>query len=131
MEEKRVQTAWEHVASIVCQQTEKRVRVYQQAPGFRPGPRGQYVPRPTVSAPSAAGTSPVKPFAERLSCITRPACVPPASPKVTPVHAVTGVLSSHSQGLTLTHFTAQLEDLREHIAHVRAQLEHFRDTPTG
>jgi hypothetical protein len=35
------------------------------------------------------------------------------------------------QGLTLVHFSAQLEDLREHIAHVRAQLEHLRDTSTG
>ena len=35
------------------------------------------------------------------------------------------------QGLTLLHFSAQLEDLREHIAHVRAQLEHLRDTSTG
>ena len=33
--------------------------------------------------------------------------------------------------LTLAHFTAQLEDLRGHIAHVRAQLEHLRDTSTG
>jgi O-methyltransferase involved in polyketide biosynthesis len=34
-------------------------------------------------------------------------------------------------GLTLAHFRAQLEDLREHIARVRAQLEHPRDPPTG
>jgi len=35
------------------------------------------------------------------------------------------------QGLTLTHFKAQLEDRREYLAHVRAQLEHLRDTSTG
>jgi hypothetical protein len=35
------------------------------------------------------------------------------------------------QGLTLAQFKAQLEDLREHIAHVRAQLEHLLDTSTG
>ena len=35
------------------------------------------------------------------------------------------------QGLTFVHCLAQLEDLREHIAHVRAQLEHLRDTTTG
>jgi hypothetical protein len=36
-----------------------------------------------------------------------------------------------SQGPTLAHFRAQLEDLREHIAHVRAQLEHVLATSTG
>ena len=35
------------------------------------------------------------------------------------------------QGLTLAHFRAQLEDLPEDIAHVRAQLEHPRDTSMG
>ena len=35
------------------------------------------------------------------------------------------------QGLTLAHFRPQLEDLREHIAHVIAQLEHLQDTSTG
>ena len=35
------------------------------------------------------------------------------------------------QGLTLAHFRAQLEDRREHIAHVRAQLEHPGETSTG
>ena len=33
-----------------------------------------------------------------------------------------------TQGLTLAHFRAQLEDLRERIAHVKLQLEHLRDT---
>jgi hypothetical protein len=32
--------------------------------------------------------------------------------------------------LTLAHFRAQLEDLRGHIAHGRAQHEHLRDTST-
>ena len=36
-----------------------------------------------------------------------------------------------TQGLTLAHFRAQLEDPRGHIAHVTAQLEHSRDTSTG
>jgi hypothetical protein len=35
------------------------------------------------------------------------------------------------QGLTLAHIGAQLEDLREHVAHVRTQLVHLRDTSTG
>jgi hypothetical protein len=35
------------------------------------------------------------------------------------------------QGLTLAHFRAQLEDLPEHIAHVRAHLEHLRDASRG
>ena len=35
------------------------------------------------------------------------------------------------QGLTLAHFTAHLEDLRGHIALIRAQLEHLRDTSPG
>jgi hypothetical protein len=35
------------------------------------------------------------------------------------------------QGLTLAHFRTQLEDLPERIAHVRAQLEHLRDTSKG
>jgi hypothetical protein len=35
------------------------------------------------------------------------------------------------QGLTLADFKAQLEDLLEHIAPVRAQLEHLRATSTG
>jgi hypothetical protein len=39
---------------------------------------------------------------------------------------------TRDQGLTLVHFRAQLEDLRKHIAQVRAQLEHIiRDAPTG
>jgi hypothetical protein len=42
-----------------------------------------------------------------------------------------GVVVADMQGLTLAHFTAQLEDLREHIAHVRAQLEHLQYTSTG
>jgi hypothetical protein len=33
------------------------------------------------------------------------------------------------QGLTRAHFSAQLEDL-ENIAHVKAKLEHLRDTST-
>jgi len=39
--------------------------------------------------------------------------------------------STSHQGLTLGHFRAQLEDLREHIARVGAQLEHLRDTSKG
>jgi hypothetical protein len=35
------------------------------------------------------------------------------------------------QGLPLARFKAQFEVLRQHIAHVRAQLEHHRDTSTG
>jgi len=35
------------------------------------------------------------------------------------------------QGLTLAPFKAQLEDLREHISPVRAQLEHLQATSTG
>jgi hypothetical protein len=35
-----------------------------------------------------------------------------------------------AQGLTLAYFRAQLEDLRERIAHVTAQPEHLRDTST-
>jgi hypothetical protein len=35
------------------------------------------------------------------------------------------------QGLTLAHFTAQLQDLRERIAHDRAQLQHPLATSTG
>jgi len=35
------------------------------------------------------------------------------------------------RGLHPAHFKAQLEDLREHIAHVSAQLEHNRDTSMG
>jgi TPR repeat protein len=35
------------------------------------------------------------------------------------------------QGLTLAHFRAQVEDLREHIAPVTAQLEHLRATSPG
>jgi hypothetical protein len=38
---------------------------------------------------------------------------------------------SDRQGLTLAHFSVQLEDLRNDIAHVRAQVEHVRDTSTG
>jgi hypothetical protein len=34
------------------------------------------------------------------------------------------------QGLTIAHFKAQLEDLREHISPVRAQLEHLQATST-
>ena len=93
--------------------------------------RGQAGAGPTVSAPSAAGTSPVKRFARSLILTTRPASAPPAWPKVTPSHAVTGLLSSHSQGLTLVHFSAQHAKEKKtlgHIAHVKAQLEHLRDT---
>jgi hypothetical protein len=40
-------------------------------------------------------------------------------------------LSPFSQGLLLAHFNAQLDDLvREHIAHVRVQLEHHLATST-
>jgi hypothetical protein len=39
--------------------------------------------------------------------------------------------ASCSQGLTLAHFRAQLEDLRERIAHVETQLEHLPDASTG
>ena len=35
------------------------------------------------------------------------------------------------QGLTLVHFSAQLEDLRKHIAPVSAQPKHLRDTSAG
>jgi hypothetical protein len=41
------------------------------------------------------------------------------------------VYQTLGQGLTLAHFRAQLEDLRERIAHVRAQFEHPRDTSAG
>ena len=39
--------------------------------------------------------------------------------------------AGEGQGLTLAHCRAQLEDLLEHIAPVRAQLEHLRATDTG
>ena len=39
--------------------------------------------------------------------------------------------ATRGQGLTLAHLKAQLDDFSEHIAHVRAQLEHLRDTSTG
>ena len=42
-----------------------------------------------------------------------------------------GEVFTFGQGLTLAYFTAQLEDLLEHIAHVRAQLEYLRDTSMG
>jgi len=45
--------------------------------------------------------------------------------------ATTGASAPRGQGLTLAHFKAQLEDLRGHIAHVRAQLEHLQATSTG
>jgi len=51
-----------------------------------------------------------------------PSTLPP------PVSCVTLAVN---QGLTLAHFSAQFEDLLERIAHVRAQLEHHRDTSTG
>jgi len=35
------------------------------------------------------------------------------------------------QGLTLADFKAQLEDLWKHLALVRAQLEHLRDTSSS
>jgi len=34
-------------------------------------------------------------------------------------------------GAYIRSLSAQLEDLREHIAHIRAQLEHLQDTSTG
>ena len=36
--------------------------------------------------------------------------------------------AAQGQGLSLAHSRAQPEYLREHIAHVRAQLEHLWDT---
>ena len=38
------------------------------------------------------------------------------------------MLRASNQGLTLVHLSAQLEDLWEHIAHVRAHFEHRRYT---
>jgi len=40
-------------------------------------------------------------------------------------------VEARAQGLTLAHFRAQLEDLREHIVQVGALLEHLRATSTG
>jgi len=42
-----------------------------------------------------------------------------------------GPLRAAGQGLTLADFRAELEDLREGIAHVGAQPEHLWDTSTG
>ena len=36
-----------------------------------------------------------------------------------------------SPGAYIAHFRAQLEDLREHIARISAELEHLRDTSAG
>jgi len=44
---------------------------------------------------------------------------------------VVGGEDGRGQGLTLVQFSAQLEDHREYIAPVRAQLEHLRATSTG
>jgi hypothetical protein len=60
-----------------------------------------------------------------------PPSSPPSTAAAAAIHpAIVSAPASH-QGLTLAHFTAQLEDPREHIAHVRSQLEHPQDTSTG
>ena len=40
-------------------------------------------------------------------------------------------LAALAAGAYTRSLSAQLEDLRGHITHVRAQLEHLRDTSTG
>jgi len=62
----------------------------------------------SLPSPSAAFTLPPAPDAARAAHVT-----------------------ATKQGLTLAHFRAQLEDLREHTAHCRAQPEHLRDASTG
>jgi hypothetical protein len=57
-----------------------------------------------------------------------------ATARMLPTAAAMNALRSASaavQGLTLAHFRSQLEDLRERINHVRAQLEHLQDTSTA
>ena len=44
---------------------------------------------------------------------------------------LTQAAAACAQGLTLAHFRAQVENLKGHIAHIRAQLEHPRDKSTG
>jgi hypothetical protein len=73
-----------------------------------------------------------RPYLTLPPCSLRPASL---TPKLHLLHTAAAAAALHTkptgrQGLTLAHFTAQLEDLREHIAHVSAQLEHPRDTFT-
>jgi hypothetical protein len=47
------------------------------------------------------------------------------------VELMGGLAVRYGQGLTLAHFRAQIQDLLEHIAHVKAQREYLQDTSTG
>jgi hypothetical protein len=54
-----------------------------------------------------------------------------AAPLKTPTSSRPIRCKTRSQGLTLVPISAQLEDLRERISHVGAQLKHLRATSTG
>jgi len=65
---------------------------------------------------------------EAIWCPTWVHSTPLSSATRSTIHKKSTKPSALSQGLTLAHFRAQLEDLWEHIAHVRIQPEHLRDT---